>query len=295
MADKPGSLEYPVVPPMITITNTLSEIESDMDTPGKTTKVTTQGGMCFLSPFVIKGADHRTASESNLSSSGYSSMASPGPSRCGSSNPLCPSEADEMLTPDRPREPPAPPPRKPSPLLRSPAIQQHQEAPEPVVHESNDEGFGTDHLEDFKLKLPAIVVQTAEGEGPVHLSPVSSRSESPLSDKVTGMDRFSPLFYHKSELPFTDSDGLYDCPSSEVPSSKLKSSLSTKKRVRRPSSTSVVSARSASTLGGLLEVPSPKDPSFSLQRCHRKSPKRRAARIAPPSSSSSSESLNSFR
>ncbi|KAJ8978846.1 hypothetical protein NQ317_004457 [Molorchus minor] len=38
--------------------------------------------------------DH-TASESNLSSSGYSSMASPGPSRCSSNNPLCPSEMED--------------------------------------------------------------------------------------------------------------------------------------------------------------------------------------------------------
>lgn len=45
------------------------------------------------------------------------------------------------------------------------------------------------------------------------LSPVSSRSESPLSDK-TGLGRFSPQFYGR-QLPFTDSDGLYDFPSSE--------------------------------------------------------------------------------
>ncbi|CAB3373926.1 Hypothetical predicted protein [Cloeon dipterum] len=292
MADKPGSLELPGAPPVITITNTLSEIESDIDTPAVGAKAAVQGPMCFLSPFAIKGADHRTASESNLSSSGYSSMASPGPSRCGSSNPLCPSEPEEILTPaERGREGPAPPPRKPSPLLRTPAIQppEAQEA----CPESNDEGFGTDHLEECKLKLPSIVVETADGGA--LLSPVSSRSESPLSDRVTGMDRFSPLFYHKSELPYTDSDGLYDCPSSEVASGKQKIGSSQKKKVRRPSSASLVSARGGSTLGGLLEVPSAKEPSFSLQRCHRKSPKRRAARIAPPSSSSSSESLNSFR
>ncbi|XP_059470868.1 uncharacterized protein LOC132193927 isoform X2 [Neocloeon triangulifer] len=292
MADKPGSLELPTAPPMITVTNTLSEFESDADTPAAVgVKVAAQGPMCFLSPFAMRGNDPRTASESNLSSSGYSSMASQGPSRCGSSNPLCPSEPEEMTL-----TPPVPPPRKPSPLLRTPAVQQDVVAQDDnnATTESNDEGFGTDHLEDFKLKLPAIVVEVADG-GPAHRSPVSSRSESPLSDKVTGLDRFSPLFYHKSELPYTDSDGLYDCPSSEVASGQSKA-RGGKKKVRRPSSASAVQVRGGSGLGGLLEVPSPKDANATcLQRCHRKSPKRRAARIAPPSSSSSSESLSSFR
>lgn len=52
-------------------------------------------GMCYLSPFSIVTRGDRTISDSNLSSSGYSSMASPGPSRCGSNNPLCPSETDD--------------------------------------------------------------------------------------------------------------------------------------------------------------------------------------------------------
>lgn len=47
--------------------------------------------MCYLSPFSICAREDRAPSESNLSSSGYSSMASPGPSRCGSNNPLYPS------------------------------------------------------------------------------------------------------------------------------------------------------------------------------------------------------------
>lgn len=50
-------------------------------------------GMCYLSPFTICTRADRTISESNLSSSGYSSMASPCPSRCGSNNPLCPEDA----------------------------------------------------------------------------------------------------------------------------------------------------------------------------------------------------------
>ena len=50
-------------------------------------------------------------------------------------------------------------------------------------------------------------------------SPVSSRSESPLSDALAvGLNRFSSHFYGTSrpDLPFTDSDGLYDYPSSEA-------------------------------------------------------------------------------
>lgn len=56
------------------------------------------GGMCYLSPFSMCTRGDRAPSESNLSSSGYSSMASPGPSRCGSSNPLFPSEMDDAGT-----------------------------------------------------------------------------------------------------------------------------------------------------------------------------------------------------
>ena len=62
--------------------------------------------------------------------------------------------------------------------------------------------------EKASLRPPTLIT---EGSRP--LSPVSSRSESPLSDK-TGLGRFSPQFYGR-QLPFTDSDGLYDFPSSE--------------------------------------------------------------------------------
>lgn len=124
--------------------------------------------------------------------------------------------------------------------------------------ESNDEGIGTDHIEEkmeegeirsakdleiyisnselaesgksivvpenaepvvtmAQLQLPLIVIQsdgTATDKG---ISPVSSRSESPLSERTMSMGRFSPLFYGKKDqqLPFTDSDGLYDFPSSD--------------------------------------------------------------------------------
>ena len=51
--------------------------------------------MCYLSPFMggSGAADSRTISESNLSTSGYSSISSPGLSRCNSSSPML---ADEM-------------------------------------------------------------------------------------------------------------------------------------------------------------------------------------------------------
>lgn len=46
--------------------------------------------MCYLSPFMGApgAADSRTISESNLSTSGYSSISSPGLSRCNSSSPM---------------------------------------------------------------------------------------------------------------------------------------------------------------------------------------------------------------
>ena len=89
---------------MITVTTNMSEVESDADMLSPTVHKGSSGvhhlmvpssGMCYLSPFAICTRGDRTISESNLSSSGYSSMASPGPSRCGSSNPLCPNEMDD--------------------------------------------------------------------------------------------------------------------------------------------------------------------------------------------------------
>ena len=80
---KKGSLDLSSGP-AITITP-MSEVESDADTSsGSLNPVTssTSAGMNYLSPFtIITTCSSRTTSESNLSSSGYSSMASPGPSR----------------------------------------------------------------------------------------------------------------------------------------------------------------------------------------------------------------------
>lgn len=209
----------------------------------------------------------RAPSESNLSSSGYSSMASPGPSRCGSSNPLCPSEMED---PGSGGGPSCFQSRR-RPLMKtnsSPAGSSNDTnerrrgrsdsetlSDDPLL-ESNDEGIGTDERVDDvpssakemenlvllkeTLELPQICspsgvtkcsivkcISVERGldertslkppmllsDGSRPLSPVSSRSESPLSDK-TGLGRFSPQFYGR-QLPFTDSDGLYDFPSSE--------------------------------------------------------------------------------
>nr|XP_024215536.1 uncharacterized protein LOC106687239 isoform X2 [Halyomorpha halys] len=143
--DKPNSLDLPCPPPIITVTCSMTEGESDADSPAAIK--TNSAGMCYLSPFSMCTRNDRTTSESNLSSSGYSSMASPGPSRCGSSNPLCPTDVEDNHHI----------PRRPSPLLRAPSCE------EKVVHrgrsdsetmsddpqlESNDEGFGTDQLEE---------------------------------------------------------------------------------------------------------------------------------------------------
>ena len=97
--DKPQSLDLPGLAPAITITP-MSELESDGDSPVikvcPAVSTAATSSMHYLSPFTtIHTCGSRTTSESNLSSSGYSSMASPGPSRSGSSNPLCISESED--------------------------------------------------------------------------------------------------------------------------------------------------------------------------------------------------------
>lgn len=282
--EKPGSLDFQFAPPMITIIPAnMSEAESDAEFISPiTSKVSlmpnnkinvSSAGMTHLSPFSMCTRGDRAPSEGNLSSSGYSSMASPGPSRCSSNNPLCPSEidchsshcGDITIT-------------VPTIMRRHQSIlKRHDESTkccenntngneqqfrkrsdsetlsDETILESNDEGIGTDHLDEkiedgdiksakeleifigkeflengknlmgneevltmSQLQLPSIVIQSESGYD--KLSPVSSRSESPLSDRNNnGMGRFSPQFYNKREqqLPFTDSDGLYDFPSSD--------------------------------------------------------------------------------
>lgn len=218
----------------------MTEMESDTDTMSPANiKCPNQLGlprndMCYLSPFSSVGRGDRTISESNLSSSGYSSMASPAPSRCGSSNPLYPNDTDDSGPSGSNTKF-----RK----IRSNSMQngksgessygncsssngstgQHERnktrsdsetLSDDILLESNDEGIGTDPLEEkidngdtknvkelehfiskelldsgkkimldeppvmSQLQLPTIVIA---GEGNDKCaSPVSSRSESPI-------------------------------------------------------------------------------------------------------------------
>lgn len=73
----------------------------------------------------------------------------------------------------------------------------------------------------FVLQLPEAQPLRIPESGEDHKrgSPVSSRSESPLSDaRNFGLERFSSQFYgmSRTDVPYTDSDGLYDYPSSET-------------------------------------------------------------------------------
>uniref|UniRef100_A0A336N481 CSON006260 protein n=1 Tax=Culicoides sonorensis TaxID=179676 RepID=A0A336N481_CULSO len=316
---KSASLDFPFVPPLITITTNIDDTtatESDASSSHTTTSCSkpsiilpsdgrigslgvspsvgaavgnVPGGMCYLSPFSMCTRGDRAPSESNLSSSGYSSMASPGPSRCGSNNPLFPSEMDDAGTEKTLKKIPGPPgsgmhsstqssssTRRHihTSILKKPQTQENNPksaaserdqlyrrsdsetlSDDPLI-ESNDEGIGTDHLDEkieegkiksakdlenyisvemletgkslltaepvivetlplVQLQLPSIVINSESGcDKP--LSPVSSRSESPLSDR-NAMGKFSSLFFGKADqqLPFTDSDGLYDFPSSD--------------------------------------------------------------------------------
>lgn len=74
----------------------------------------------------------------------------------------------------------------------------------------------TQHMQLQQLQLPSIVIQHEHDDGSKVISPVSSRSESPISDR-NALGKLSSLFFGKAEqhLPFTDSDGLYDFPSSD--------------------------------------------------------------------------------
>lgn len=376
--DKPMSLDLPCAPPMITVTCNLSEAESDADSPasvavkvGSHLGPNTVTGMCYLSPFSMCSRADRTASESNLSSSGYSSMASPGPSRCGSNNPLCPSEMEDP-------GPSGSSTRKNSPLLRSNAMTSQRNtgnqldqkgscrgrsdsetlSDDPLL-ESNDEGIGTDHLDEkiddgelksakeleiyidtkmldvpgapnctggkceeipmdrllippvqgvckVQLQLPSIVVQPSESSDK-YISPVSSRSESPLSDRTFGLGLFSPHFYNKQKdfLPFTDSDGLYDFPSSDCTAQNkitlvptIQHRKSGRRREKKSSRTKSQSPTKNVSIHHHLDVPCGKEAQSTRHQQRKPSPKRRAARCQQQnlvSSSSSTESLTSAK
>lgn len=364
----------------------MSEAESDIESTSPAVKlsgrVVTSAGMSYLSPFSMGHRAEQHASESNLSSSGYSSMASPGPSRCGSSNPLCPSEMEDPGPPGSGhcvRRQSLTPVRRPSSNCgntdstsgqgdqRRGRSDSETLSDDPLL-ESNDEGIGTDHIDEKiddgevksakdlevfmtvetsdtktllldlpvvtslntprvakcvavdstidrlipplttsisknSLQLPSIVVQLDAVTGEKYLSPMSSRSESPLSDRTSGMGRFSPLFYGKNKdlLPFTDSDGLYDFPSSDkvnVTTSCQHKKIGRKrdKRALRTCKTpSPTKQQQNLSWHNHLDVPSSKDPFYKVPPPRKLSPKRRLARTQVVSSSSSSDSITSTR
>ncbi|XP_050099213.1 uncharacterized protein LOC126579711 [Anopheles aquasalis] len=452
--EKPSSLDLPFEPPIITITSNSSDLmssDADLQSPGPSAASmaaaaaaaghrsylgppgTSAGGsggggnsMCYLSPFSMCGRGDRAPSESNLSSSGYSSMASPGPSRCGSSNPLFPSnESDDpgtgpagssyagfhsLLSRSRQAAAGATGSSSSSTSQRRKSENiglggsaaggsqsaatvcaaadcgylGHQsfrrrsdsETDEPLL-ESNDEGIGTDHLDEkieegeirsakelelylgkeliqigqdllagqdhhqqqqqqqqhqfltmAQLQLPSIVIQSETGcDKP---SPVSSRSESPLSERNASLDRFSTAFYGRKDqqLPFTDSDGLYDFPSSDGKGSCTGTATSTggggggggsgggggggcgtvtlahrkcaagRRKERRGvvRSSSMLSPSKSTSSTPLLELSrdrtvssgAPQQLGVAGPTVARKSPKRRQQRTAPVASSSSS-------
>ncbi|XP_050299041.1 uncharacterized protein LOC126737949 isoform X2 [Anthonomus grandis grandis] len=382
--EKPTSLDLPTAPPLITITCNMSEAESDIESISPAVKLSAHhhgasGGMTYLSPFSMAHRGDQHASESNLSSSGYSSMASPGPSRCGSSNPLCPSEMEDQGPPGsgnhgfRRQSTPVLKPNSNSGNSDSKTSQGNQRrgrsdsetlSDDPLL-ESNDEGIGTDHIDEKidegevksakelevfmndttdktvlldlplipslttpkvakcisiessmdrlllplttsnsknSLQLPSIVVQLDAATGEKYLSPMSSRSESPLSDRTTGMGRFSPLFYGKNKdlLPFTDSDGLYDFPSSDKvnvtnPTQHKKVGRKREKRVRSSKTPSPTKQQQTPVWHNHLDVPNTKDPYYKVPPPRKFSPKRRLARTQVVSSSSSSDSIVSAR
>ena len=309
---------HPLAPPMITI-NQSSEAESDSDTP-VIRKIIRRPNLTFLSPFV--GSSDRVPSESNLSTSGYSSMASPCPSRCPSVSPLCPSEAEDnygstnhhggqgsygrrsSLTPATPRKSSLTHRRcslnAASPLVSSYSRdnstsfnEEYERDDKAMDNVDQNLGFETDSaveveaetdidnqpntptdltpivaVEDMKIDFLQVPrknipksrsldmnvpsadhrknqlkgdsldskLNTVDPSGEnfsrfmenvcnktgsilempednlsdkIRLSPVSSRSDSPISElSVVCLGVVSPI---------TDSDGLYDCPSSEVP------------------------------------------------------------------------------
>ncbi|CAG7720057.1 unnamed protein product [Allacma fusca] len=417
------SVGLPLAPPVITI-NQSSEAESDSDTP-IVRKLIRRPNLTFLSPFV--GSTDRVPSESNLSTSGYSSMASPCPSRCPSVSPLCPSEAEDnyhcshhhsqgpylrrsSLTPATPRkssltqrrcslnsmspfvcssrdstmtfnekyedegkentqpsnqdietdsaveveaetdldnQPPTPGicdtiseemkvdflqvPRKSMPKSRS--LDMNVTSPEQRKHQLKGDSLDSKlNVVDPNAPNFRKFIENACNGGSIlempeeqsnekkRLSPVSSRSDSPISElSVVGVGVCSPL---------TDSDGIYDCPSSEVPNGnkpiqQLQIRRSGRKRERKLSATAIhkkndgngISLENHNQDGTYKKEFSPTpDPGLSSTMDKEKaymtpptsnhavsgtskSPKRRvrASSFNPSTSSSSAESLNSSR
>ena len=140
--------------------------------------------MCLLSPFQKPG---RINSESNLSSSGYSSMASPGPSRCNSNNPLCDNDETNLFLGIKTINFN----KKPSPLLKSPMIIEQEQEPNSGSDDSNcqnDKNIGD------------VVVKHSNDTSPSE-SPISESTDNALTARYTNC--------------YTDSDCTYDHSSSD--------------------------------------------------------------------------------
>ena len=289
---------------------TIALVDSDPDSPIVSLRSKSNGAN-FLTPYFGTAGLH--ASESNLSSSGYSSAYSPGPSRCNSNSPLFLGEQEEPLTPSVSSIPS----RSQAFLTLSPDKGSHNTEPsntysinsadrdsnvsissgkvESFLRRTDSETTDDPHTsqQDSALEIdtndepehnlieqpfhkiilaadsepniqpdiqlivdsedvtpretsklptqpPTIVVHTSlQSESSVEdhlsekpkLSPVSSRSESPISDSKLSVQKIHPAFFSKAgklELPYTDSDGLYDFPSSEVLNSDSSRSRSTR-------------------------------------------------------------------
>ncbi|KAF2354315.1 EGF-like domain, partial [Trinorchestia longiramus] len=143
---------------------------------------------------------------------------------------------------------------------------------------------------------------------PLKLSPGSSRSESPISDNRLSVHKMNPSFFNtsgKRELPYTDSDGLYDCPSSEILNSDCHRSQPNLRRPgRRKMKKSSLKMKTGSKMSHrraepetfkriLSEGPSLEPPQSRSSR--RISPKRRARTLNKLDiKSSSDESLSSW-
>lgn len=348
--EKPISLDLPAPPPVITVT-----CMSDSDTESVTTKNGTDSskngsGMCYLSPFSMCSRADRIASESNLSSSGYSS----GPSRCNSNTRLCPLDCAEEPTVGGGGGG-----RRVSPLIHAPEIREMDS--ETTYSENDDEGFDTEttdaagrvsgseaargkhyrrtggessELDAESLSgiggkhspsgpessdatyggrhvpLPSITVQ--QYPSTLHLStvdmlheksPVSSRSESPLSDKT--VFRFSPMFYGR----ITDSDSIYDFTSSDCAMKKRTGKKRERKRRHLQASggggggpvASTCTTPSEETSGChgtanflLLDVPGRNDKKKSRTKPNTRR-RSRSQQTILPSSSSSTDSLNDMK
>ncbi|VEN60310.1 unnamed protein product, partial [Callosobruchus maculatus] len=307
--DKPTSLDLPGAPPMITITCNMSEVESDGDSISPAVNVVaTTVGMTYLSPFSMSTRGEHNASESNLSSSGYSSMASPGPSRCSSSNPLCPSEMEDQGPHGSGHG--GGHRRQSTPILKSNTStvacssnekpqQQGQRrgrsdsetlSDDPLL-ESNDEGIGTDHI-DEKIDDGDVFMNETETCKLLLDLPLPPMFAAPKCSLEDTADRLLP--------PPTANKNSLQLPSIVV---NLTTCAHPKKQSRKREKKQLRSIKTSSptkhqlihhSLSSHLDIPC-KDGGHKVPPPRKLSPKRRIVRSQVVSSSSSSDSISSTR